>query len=274
MSKIQDALNLAKKIERRASKKAESGDVTEELREQAAPPEEPKPRLLKSKPVEVELSETLLASNRIINSNFPEGSLRAYKMLRTRVSRYMRSSNLTSIAITSPFDGAGKTTTAINLAIAMAASGQNDVTLLDFDLQNPAIGGLLGLPEDGTDLGALLAGTLSTDLVPYSIGVDRLTVFSANEPRRNSAEIVSSKRAADLLGAIAGAGVNPITIVDIPPLLEADDALAIAPLIDCFVLVVAEGETEATDVSRAVRLLNDCNICAIVLNKSSTHQER
>ncbi|MGI9234003.1 MAG: hypothetical protein ACR2RD_10270, partial [Woeseiaceae bacterium] len=59
-----------------------------------------------------------------------------------------------------------------------------------------------------------------------------------------------------------------VVIVDLPPLLAADDALAVAPMLDAFVLVVGEGQAERSDVSDLQPLLQEFNHIGTVLNKS------
>ena len=65
-----------------------------------------------------------------------------------------------------------------------------------------------------------------------------------------------------------------IVLVDTPPLLVGDDVLAIAPRLDCFLLVVEEGKTTVQELKDAARLLHDHHLIGSVLNKSSQVQKR
>ena len=63
----------------------------------------------------------------------------------------------------------------------------------------------------------------------------------------------------------AGSG---IVIVDLPPVLAADDVIALLPQLDCLLLVVAAGETTPAEIEECDRLLSAANSVDIVLNKS------
>jgi Mrp family chromosome partitioning ATPase len=73
-----------------------------------------------------------------------------------------------------------------------------------------------------------------------------------------------------LLSTILSSVTNPVIILHLPPILSADDALAIAPSVDGMLLVVAEGETSREDLGRAMDLLRTTNVIGVVLNKSVT----
>ena len=57
-------------------------------------------------------------------------------------------------------------------------------------------------------------------------------------------------------------------IVDLPPLLSVDDALAVAPMLDGLLLVVAEGFAKRSDLTDAHQLLQEFNVVGTLLNKS------
>src|SRR4029079_18216104 len=68
-----------------------------------------------------------------------------YRALRHTIEQRHRAAGLQVIAVTSAAVGDGKTTTAINLAGALAQAADARVLLVDADLRRPALGGLLGL---------------------------------------------------------------------------------------------------------------------------------
>ena len=65
-----------------------------------------------------------------------------------------------------------------------------------------------------------------------------------------------------------------IIIVDLPPLLAAADALAVAPMLDALLLVVAEGQAERSDVAEVRYMLESFNVIGTVLNKSVEKDSR
>ena len=55
---------------------------------------------------------------------------------------------------------------------------------------------------------------------------------------------------------------------DLPPVLSADDALAFAPLVECGLVVAAEGRTRRSDLVRTIELLHKTPLVGTVLNEA------
>jgi protein-tyrosine kinase len=87
----------------------------------------------------VQLSEQVRQNERILppGASGPHGA--AYKMLRTQVLRRLDQLGATTLGVMSARASEGKTLTAINLAIAIAADPARTVLLVDFDLRNPNV---------------------------------------------------------------------------------------------------------------------------------------
>ena len=87
----------------------------------------------------VEVTPQQLLDKRIIAA-LPEHKFKdSYRMLRTRVLQTMRNNGWTSVAVTGPATGCGKTLTAINLAVSLAMEVSHTVLLVDLDLRKPTI---------------------------------------------------------------------------------------------------------------------------------------
>jgi Mrp family chromosome partitioning ATPase len=72
----------------------------------------------------------------------------AYKMLRTQVLRRLGQLGANTLAVLSAVNGEGKTLTAINLAVAIAADPGHTAILVDLDLRNPSIHRRLGFEPE------------------------------------------------------------------------------------------------------------------------------
>jgi Mrp family chromosome partitioning ATPase len=80
--------------------------------------------------------------------------------------------------------------------------------------------------------------------------------------------IVHSQRMKKLMKSMKDAAGSGFVIVDLPPVLAADDVIALLPQLDCILMVVAAGETIPAEIEECDRLLSAANSVDIVLNKS------
>ena len=211
-------------------------------------------------------SAELLESNRIVSAASASPAAAAFRMLRTQVLQRMVENSWRSLAIFSPCRDEGKTTTAINLAVSLANDHLHTVLLVDFDLRRPTMSAKLGVnPRKGTD--DLLRGEADVqDCLYHPAGFDRLVVLPARAAMENSSEALAGRRSRDLVAELRSRYPDRILLFDLPPILEADDALAFAPLVECGLVVVAEGSTRREDLLRCMELLRKTPIVGTVLN--------
>jgi protein-tyrosine kinase len=208
----------------------------------------------------VALPGTPLAAN--------EHAAAAYRIIRTRLLHTIRSNKLTSIAITSPDAGDGKSVTAINLALNMARDATSSVYLLDLDMRNPSICRYLGvLPPH--ELSSYFTGGATAADVFFSIGPQNLAIAGSLTPTDRASELIGSGHLEALLEYIVGLGGSPIVLIDLPPVLVTDEALRVAPRVDATLLVVAEGRTRRDDLLRARDILADFPSAGVILNRAT-----
>jgi Mrp family chromosome partitioning ATPase len=214
-------------------------------------------------------SAMVLEANRVMNPATSDPGAVAFRMLRTQVLQRMDANNWRSLAIFSPGDRDGKTTTAINLAVSLANDRRHTVLLADFDFKQPRVAARLGLsPQSGAD--DVLAGTASVEESLYHPdGFDRLNILPARNSLMNSSEILAGPQSRELVNQLRGRYPERILIFDLPPVLQADDALAFAPLVECGLVVVAEGRTRRDDLARTVELLHNTPLVGTVLNRAA-----
>ena len=215
-----------------------------------------------------DLDTKTLKRNRIIHDGYPEEALTHYKMLRTRILQRLNANSWTTLAITAAHDGAGKTVTAINLAITLASHGGHGVYLIDFDMRNPAIAEYLGLPADNPGFAAYFDGSAQLTDVLWDVGIENLVVMANRDRIADSSERLTSIRMQELFASFRSMMPRPIAIVDLPPVLTADDAVAVSPNVDGTLMVVSEGETSRADLGQAVGMLRDSNFIGVILNKA------
>jgi protein-tyrosine kinase len=211
----------------------------------------------------------VLEANRVMNPASTDTAAAAFRMLRTQVLQRMDSNGWRSLAIFSPGAQDGKTTTAINLAASLASDRRHTVILVDFDFKRPTLDARFGLsPEFGGD-DALAGNARVEDCLYHPAGFERLVIMPARDTLANSSEMLAGTRAREIVSELRARYAERIVLFDLPPVLNADDALAFAPLIECGLVVAAEGRTRRNDLLRTIELLHKIPLVGTVLNRSS-----
>ena len=214
----------------------------------------------------VDVPERVLVENRLI-AGVPGHEFKdAYRMLRTRVLQSMRENNWTSVAVTGPASGCGKTLTAINLAISLAMEVTHTVLLVDLDLRKPSVHEYFGYqPEVG--LSDYLLGDTPIHQALFSPSIERLVVLPGRQAIQNSSEMLRSPKMVALVNELKHRYPDRLVVFDLPPILAADDALAFAPYTDAMLMVAEAGGTSQDDLERALEVVKGAPVIGTVLNK-------
>jgi polysaccharide biosynthesis transport protein len=176
----------------------------------------------------------------------------AFRILRTNLDFVNLERHARTILVTSAGRSEGKSTTAANLAVALARAGRR-VTLVDLDLRRPFLHRFFDLPPDvgltevvlgRTKLEDTLRTVAITDRGPHEARVDTnghsrvdgvLRVLCSGPIPPNAGEFVGMQGVSGLLEALAAR--SDFVIVDSPPLLEVGDALALSERVDALLIV-------------------------------------
>lgn len=204
--------------------------------------------------------------HRII-SNEQDPVLNAYRVLRTRVLQKMSEHGWRTLAIVSPSAGAGKTVTAVNLAIAIGSKEDSRVTLADLDFYRPSVARYLGL-RDFPSVLDYFEGKRSVEDVTLKPDLNNLLLIANERVTRRGAEYLTSNRIDGLINTTVRDYESRVVIFDMSPLLGCDDTIAFLPKVDCVLLVAASGQTRTQEMKEAKRILADANIVGTVLNKA------
>ncbi len=211
----------------------------------------------------------LLERNRILNAGSSEPAAVAFRMLRTQVLQRMSANGWRTLAIFSPGVNDGKTTTAVNLAVNLANDELHTVLLVDFDFKRPTLAARFGLsPEFGSD-DALGGQARVEDCLYHPEGFDRLVLMPARTTLINSSEVLAGPRSRHIVSELRARYPERIVLFDLPPVLSADDALSFAPLIECGLVVAAEGRTRRDDLVRTIEILHKTPLVGTVLNRAA-----
>ncbi len=216
----------------------------------------------------VDISQETFRAHRIVSGYNPCFLTDAYKILSTQVSQKLRGNDWSTLGVTSPGRREGKTLTAINLAISLAAGFNQTALLVDADLRRPSVMEYFGLPQ-GPGLSEYLMWDTPIEELLIHPGVSGFVFLPGGKPLQNSTEALGWRKMADLVKELKHRYPSRIIVFDLPPLLHTADVLAFAPYLDAALLVVEEGRTLRGDVKSAEKLLTATHLIGTVLNKSS-----
>ncbi|MGN8132649.1 polysaccharide biosynthesis tyrosine autokinase [Paenarthrobacter sp. 22069] len=202
----------------------------------------------------------------LLTQSGPQGPrAEAFRQLRTNLQFANISGQAKTILVTSSLPGEGKSTTATNLAIAIAQAGQS-VCLVDADLRRPMVNEYLGLDRNVGLTTALLDSTYMDDVLqPW--GDDNLYVLTSGQIPPNPSELLGSKEMSQLLDELESA--FDIVIIDAPPLLPVTDAAVLSRHGAGVLLVVGAQKLRTQDLAKSITALDmvKSKILGVVLNR-------
>lgn len=189
----------------------------------------------------------------------------SFRQLRTNLQFASVAGHGKTILVTSSVPGEGKSTTATNLAIAVAQAGQA-VCLVDADLRRPMVNEYLGLDRNA-GLTTALMGTAELTQLLQPWGVDNLQVLTSGEIPPNPSELLGSTQMKALIKTLEE--TFDTVIIDAPPLLPVTDAAVLSQHVGGVVVVVGAQNIRQPDLSKSLRALEMVGspILGVVLNK-------
>lgn len=191
-----------------------------------------------------------------------------YRVLRTRIKQKMEPMGWTKLGVTSAASQAGKTFTALNLAITMARASDDDVILIDCDVRNPSVAKGLGITVD-VGLVDFLAGSGTIEETMFALEHrPNLKVIPGriDSDRHERFEAMTGPLMRELFDSLQAESPNSRIIVDLPPVLVGDEVLGIAPSLDAFLFIVRDGKTNIDSLKTAMDMLQDFEVLGTVLN--------
>ena len=172
----------------------------------------------------------------------------AYRTLRTAVQFLGVDRSLSTLLITSPGVGDGKTTTVANLALAVSRAGRSCAVVCG-DLRRPSIHAIYDLdPRPGLTTVLVGEATVEGALQPVP-GEEGLVLLAAGDVPPNPSELLSSGAATKAIRHLADA--YELVLIDAPPVLPVTDALVLAQQVDGVILVADAHRTELADLREA-----------------------
>jgi exopolysaccharide/PEP-CTERM locus tyrosine autokinase len=227
----------------------------------------------------VTLDPAALESAGIITPNAPRSQLAdQYRVIKRPLignatgkgAAVLKHGNL--IMVTSAMAGEGKSFTAVNLAMSIAAERDHTVMLVDADVARPSVPRMLGL-EPAAGLLDVLQGTVEMSDVLLRTDIEKLTVLPSGTPHPRATELLASEAMERLLSDMAERYADRIVIFDSPPLLLTTEARVLASHMGQIVVVVQANKTLQSDVEHALSTIEACPVRLMLLNQARARTE-
>ena len=192
----------------------------------------------------------------------------AFRRLRTNLQFVDVDHQPQSILVTSAVEGEGKTTTACNLAIALASAGV-EVILIDGDLRRPSVANYLGI-EQAVGLTNVLIGQVAIEDALQDWGpTGRMRVLPSGTLPPNPSELLASQHLRELIEDLQ---TEALVIIDAPPLLPVTDGAILSTVTSGTLFVVRLGKTRREQISNALEAVRGLgsHVYGAVLNMAPT----
>jgi len=189
------------------------------------------------------------------NTGFAE----SIRLLRLRVEKAMEEEEKKVLLISSAIPGEGKTTIAVNLAVSLAQKGK-EVLLIDCDLRNPSVMGMLGAknhsPEKGNHLVDYLKGRIKVMDAILPTEISHLSVIPGGPGgKAETAALLSQERMGRMIQAARN--MYDFVILDTPPCSLLADASELAELAEAGLMVIRQDYAGREQIVDGVQRLAD-----------------
>lgn len=204
----------------------------------------------------------------IVHSDRLNPRAESFRALRTNLQFVATEDEARVFVVSSSVPDEGKTTTATNLAIALAETGAS-VALVDADLRKPSVADTMGI-EGGTGLTDVLIGRAELQDVLQPWGRAELAVLASGPIPPNPSELLGSA-AMQRVVRVLGETVDYV-IIDSPPILPVTDAAVVSRFATGVILVAAAGSTKRAEIEAAVESVESSgvNLLGVVGTKLPT----
>jgi len=201
----------------------------------------------------IPFDKQLAASHAIAFDADHSGTAEAFRKFRTNLKFLNVDNPPRVITIVSASPGEGKSTTAINIALALAEAEHN-VVLVDADLRRPRLAKYLDLVGP-VGLSTVLSGGASLDEVLQKTPFSQLTALTAGTVPPNPSELLGSLTAKKIFSDLRAK--FDYVIIDSSPLLAVTDASVLAADADGAIFVVRTGKTKRDQLAHAIGMIRD-----------------
>ena len=205
----------------------------------------------------------------LLYSKSTSSLVEAVRSLRTNLIHAVGQNPPKTILLTSPTEGEGKTTTAINLACAYVLMGKR-VLLIDADLRKPTVSKRIFKKPSKVGLSNFLAGQVKPKEIIRKSHISNLFVISSGRLPSNPVELLASEKMEELIKF--GQEKFDFIIIDSAPIRNLSDSIILSRFVDATLLTVQVNKTLINDMSHALNSLE--NVQGNLLGIVATHTKQ
>ncbi len=193
----------------------------------------------------------------------------AYKKARTNLVYSLIKKGCRKVIITSPYKSEGKTTTAVNTAIALAQQVDAKVLIIDCDLRRPTIHTFFDI-KNNVGLANYLGEENTLEQIISHTANPNLDIISYGAIPPNPSELLSSENMKNMVQELET--MYDYILFDTPPVNMVIDVIPLISLSDGIVIVTKHKDTTYPELNKAVDTLkrNNAKILGIIINQIPT----
>ena len=213
----------------------------------------------------------------LVGGNISFAAAESYKLLRTKLQfSFTEEQACHVIGISSALTGEGKSLSAVNLAYTTSQLGKR-VLLIDCDMRRPSLAAKLPIKKS-PGLSDFLTGQASAENLIQLCGIKNderaFHAISSGRTPPNPMELLSSPKMNRMLDRLRQ--MYDYIILDLPPVGEVGDALAVAKVTDGMLVVVRQDYCNRIALDSAIRQFEfvDAKILGVVFNCINEHSGR
>lgn len=181
--------------------------------------------------------------------------------IRTRVEKAMNNQSMKSVLVTSALSGEGKSTFALNLALAIAEQDKK-VVLVDCDLHKPSIHKMVTLQYEAAGLEKVLNEEAElTEALQYS-EEDKITILGGLTSVANASEIIGTNKMEEIIRQLEE--MFDVIVIDTAPSAVLSDTSVLARFVDGLIYVVKQDYAKVNQILESLDNLSESSNIKII----------
>ena len=171
------------------------------------------------------------------------------------------------VMVASATSGEGKTFTAINLALSIAAERDVEVLLVDADIAKPNVSKLFNVRDEPGLTDFLSNSEFKIEDIVLGTSIEGLKLLPAGHANPLASELIASNRMVSLVEELDARFPNTIILFDTSPILQTNESQVLSGLVGQVLLVVAANKTPRPAVQEALSVLGDDLVVNVIFNR-------